>query len=104
WAKGGKQHLSVSPFVHLGGRKVESVVSRSPSSHLARRGARKVKMGTTTRHAEMKKDDFSAYVHLYTVKYNYTIMYIILERRCYPQRVGRATQRQTSIPRRSLCA
>ena len=35
-------------------------------------------MGTTTRHAEMKKDDFSAYVHLYTVKYNYTIMYIIL--------------------------
>jgi hypothetical protein len=57
-----------------------------------------VKMGTTTCHAEMKKDDFSVYVHLYTVKYNYTIMYIILERHCYPQQVSHVTQRQMSIP------
>ena len=98
WAKGGKQHLSVSPFMHLGGQKVESVVSRSPSSHLAQQGVRKVKMGTTTHHTEMKKDDFSMYVHLYTVKYNYTIMYMILKCHCYPQWVSCVTQWQTSIP------
>jgi hypothetical protein len=26
WTKGGKQHLLVSPFMHLGGSKVDSVV------------------------------------------------------------------------------